>query len=254
MTCDEIQKHFSFLSTDQINYIVRKHGETRRNGKRVYFDEDYFESIDTEDKAYFLGLLFADGSSQIIQKSDNGFSHSVSIELNTTDRDVLEKFNKSIKNKNEIYDYSRESSEYKGQTRTRYMSRIVLFSKKMFDDLYKLGKQPVKVESCKRVPDIPFELIKHFLRGYFDGDGCVTITNKSVALQVYGTYEFLNSFKDGLQQLGVEVKNNVHKRKDANVSILSVNNKEEIKKIYNLFYSDTEFYMKRRKNRFDELL
>lgn len=253
MTCEEIQPLYPFLSVDQVNYIVRKNEKTRRNGKRVYFNQNYFESIDSEDKAYFLGLLFADGSVQVSQKSENGFSHLIVIELNTTDKEILRKFNKCIENKREVYDYQRLSEEYKGETHIRNMSKVTLYSKKMFDDLSALGKQPIKVDTCVKVPDIPQHLLRHFIRGYFDGDGSVTVSNGSIALHIYGTHRFLNSYKEKLESLGIRVNNQVHDKKDINVSMLSINTKSEIEKIYSLFYKDANFYIKRRKVKFEEL-
>lgn len=48
-------------------------------------------------------------------------------------------------------------------------------SKKVFHDLLKLGLTPRKSLTIKFPNDIPNKYFGHFIRGYFDGDGCVTI-------------------------------------------------------------------------------
>ena len=233
---------------------MKKHGKTRRNGKRVYFNENYFEKIDSINKAYFLGLLYADGSTFIKKKTDNSLSYVIAIDINTLDSAVLEKLNVELNNDRGVYHYQRESEEYKGEVRTRNMSKITLFSKKMFDDLWNLGKKPSKIDTCLTVPNILNELKKHFLRGYFDGDGSVTTSNNKISVHIYGTFEFLNSYKKSFEDLGIHFSNKVHKKRDANVSMLSLNNTEEIKKMYSIFYDGDGVYMQRRKNRFLELL
>lgn len=254
MTCQEIQPLYNFLSVDQVNYIVKKSGKTRRNGKRVYFNENFFEKIDTAEKAYFLGLLYADGSVMIIKKSENGFSHKIVLELNTTDKDILIIFNRLLENKNEVYDYQRMSEEYKGVSKLRHMSRIILHSKKMYSDLDRLGKKPMKTETCLSIPNIPSELKSHFIRGYFDGDGSVTNDNKGMSLLIYGTNSFLNSLKESVEELGIKVTHSVHDKKDTNVSMLGIKNREEIEKFYTMLYDNCgDYYMTRRKRKFEEL-
>ena len=49
-----LRQYYNLL---KLNKVERKNKVIRYN-----FDENYFESIDTEDKAYFLGFIVADGS------------------------------------------------------------------------------------------------------------------------------------------------------------------------------------------------
>ncbi|MEK6878698.1 MAG: hypothetical protein AABY22_03775, partial [Nanoarchaeota archaeon] len=58
--------------------------------RKHFFDFDFFNIINTEEKAYFLGLLYSDG---FITKNGN----QVVISLQENDVDILEKFKKSIK-------------------------------------------------------------------------------------------------------------------------------------------------------------
>ena len=57
------------------------------------FNKDYFERIDSKDKAYFLGLLYADGCNSISATKQH---HTIVLNLQEKDKDILDIFNKYI--------------------------------------------------------------------------------------------------------------------------------------------------------------
>jgi hypothetical protein len=125
-------------------------------GKLINFDENYFETIDAEEKAYFLGFISADGC--VIER--NGNCRVLSIHINKQDIDILEKFKKEINYEGEIS---------MGKSRSR-MCTIFCTSMKMFNDLSKYNVTPRKSRILK-FPKLPENMIHHYMRGYFDGDG-----------------------------------------------------------------------------------
>lgn len=134
--------------------IVKKCAEINRKNN---FNEDYFEKIDTEDKAYFLGLLYADGNIYLKR-------NRVQITLQKKDKYILEEFSKFINSTAKLY-----------VDREKYY-KLILDSKKMVKDLINLGCIPkkslkLKFPSCEQVPE---NLMNHFIRGYFDGDGSIS--------------------------------------------------------------------------------
>ena len=64
--------------------VLEKHNIQRvGNGKRKYnLDEHYFDKIDTPNKAYILGLLFADGNNSLVKST-------IRISLQESDKDIL---------------------------------------------------------------------------------------------------------------------------------------------------------------------
>lgn len=131
-------------------------------------DLNYFEKIDTEEKAYYLGLLYADG-----HISRSGFS----IELQDKDVKVLEDFSKvifgfvklSIVKPSVITFGNRQISR-------RAHFKLSVCSVHIKKQLLKLGLFPKK-SSTHNFPTeemVPKYLLRHFIRGYFDGDGCIT--------------------------------------------------------------------------------
>jgi intein-encoded DNA endonuclease-like protein len=122
-------------------------------------DDNYFENINTERKAYWLGFLFADGN---IGKNNNN------VFLTSKDKIVIESFLKDL--------------QYTGfitkEIHNKYKSVIWkarLCSSKMKQDLINLGCTSAKSLTI-RLPKLNDALYSHFVRGYFDGDGCVRVS------------------------------------------------------------------------------
>lgn len=155
----------------------------------VKIDEHVFDNIDTEEKAYWLGFLFADGC---LNKRDNSFELS----LAEKDKEHLEKFNIFIKHSRNI---KIKKINLNGKIFNCY--RCSFNSKHLCDTLKSYGCVPQKSNILK-FPNIDLfnnkSLIKDFLRGYFDGDGCITHINKEhtrIAIKICGTIDFLNEYQ-----------------------------------------------------------
>lgn len=116
------------LKPYQVYYILKKNNIEPRdnsiNSKKFQFNENFFETIDSEPKAYWLGFLFADG---YILTNSNSFGLS----LSTKDISHMEKFLKDISSNHKINIYRNNSN--------REYCRIRLYSKKTKEDLIKIG-------------------------------------------------------------------------------------------------------------------
>lgn len=134
--------------------VTRDFTKTRYSRKgRHKIDIDFFKKIDTEEKAYFLGIMFSDGS-----VSKNQFY------LKLNDEDIVVKFKEVLKcdypirhNENPYYNYILEVS-----------------SKEMCNDLINLGCTINKTKTIQ-FPNIEESLYRHFIRGFMDGDGCIRV-------------------------------------------------------------------------------
>lgn len=123
-------------------------------------NENFFESIDSEAKAYILGFIIADGC---LYKN----LHTVSIAIIQSDRQILEDIALSVGYTGEVRFLPRKEGDgYGGDDRVR----LRLNSVKMVQDLKKLGLTPSKSFTA-RLPSIPQELEHHLIRGLWDGDG-----------------------------------------------------------------------------------
>lgn len=133
-------------------------------------DNTYFEKIDTEEKAYIYGFLYADGYI-------NYKTQTFKIDLKQDDEEILEKIAKCMSYTNTIKHY-RQNVKLKGKQYDSHIARLVVTNKKMCDDLYSLGLRQKKSNIATFPKSVPKNLIRHFLRGYYDGNGSFNINTK----------------------------------------------------------------------------
>lgn len=167
----EIVDYYKNSST--ISKILKKHNvDTRTHlyGERKYsVNEHAFDEIDTEHKAYFFGLIYADGCTTI--------RNQVKFGLHARDVDILYKFAEFLES-----DYPVRLSNKRCE--------IAVTSKIMHDALTSKGIIPGRRHFYLAEPHIPLHLEHHFIRGLFDGDGCIStnhdhfvITNRRDCLE-----------------------------------------------------------------------
>lgn len=175
-TQKELGKFFD-VSDGCVGVLLRQNKiPTNPDSDRVYKLEnrDFFDVIDTQEKAYFLGLMFADGYNF---EARNRFH----IQLQERDKLLLEKFNQFLGSDRPL--------QFRVQETERHQNQYGLYicSKQMSDALARLGcvqakSLILKFPTSDQVPD---HLVRHFIRGYFDGDGCFYSGEKLVAGKIY---------------------------------------------------------------------
>jgi intein/homing endonuclease len=177
----EISKKFK-TKPKKISFILRENGVpiSARSCYRLPYslNDSYFEIIDTEEKSYFLGFLFADGC--VAEKSNR-------ISLNINDIEILQKFSNAIELTKDFY---KNPSHDKAIT-------LNFSSIKMKNDLIRLGCFPKKSLSLKfpTSDQVPDHLIRHFIRGYFDGDGHIYVKNHIFQFGIMSSKLFCEELK-----------------------------------------------------------
>lgn len=153
------------------------------------FDSHVFDSIDTEEKAYWLGFIYADG-----YISSRPGDYTFELSLKGRDIEHLRKFNIFMKHKKDNVSLSKTTCNGKEFLRCRW----TVGNKHLWETLNSYGCTPKKSLTLKFPDKAIFKnnsLIRHFLRGYFDGDGCISIDKKdNIACSVLGTENFLKGF------------------------------------------------------------
>ena len=175
------------------------------NSKKYNVDENYFEKINTPNKAYWLGFLYADGCI-LVRTRNNKTSYILEISLCEEDILHLEKFKMSLKSNTPIK-IKTIQNKYKA-------CRITICNKKICEDLIKLGCTPKKSLTLKfpNEKQVPKKLIPHFIRGYLDGDGCVYNGEYGMSISLVGTRNFLESIQNIInEELGL-TKTKINKK------------------------------------------
>ena len=159
ITIRAVAENFN-LSDPSIIKILNEYRIKRYTKVQLYSPElieNYFENIDDEFKAYFLGLIITDGCIH----NTKGKQSLISITLNEKDKYLLDAFKKHIKsNKNITYD-------------GRGCCQITILSNKMVNDLKQYGLIPNKSLKTVFPSNIPNHLYPHLIRGMIDGDGSI---------------------------------------------------------------------------------
>lgn len=143
-------------------WLIEEGYEIINYQNRLRCDETVFDKIDTEEKAYWLGFLFADGNI-------SSCGHRLEINLGAKDYDHLEKFRHFLK-----YEHPARLCKQSKKALSEYVSRLSLRNKRIWTSLYNLGCVPNKSLIAK-FPYITPELLPHLIRGYCDGDGSLGV-------------------------------------------------------------------------------
>ena len=212
-----LSKYLKYLNID-----IR---DKRKHRNDLVYDKNYFHNIDTEDKAYWYGFIMADGSIW------DGRSSHLCIEINNVDYHHLEKFRECLNSNHDI-----------GKRKGKEMCRIEVCSKEMVEDLKSLGCVPNKTEyGFINLDKLPFELWKHFLRGYLDGDGYISKTRWRIIYTVKSS-TLVNQLKDMFFKLGISMQIIPNK----SYFRLKTEAKEIFYKTLDVLYSDSNIYLDRK--------
>lgn len=166
------------------------------------YNHNYFENIDTPDKAYWLGFIYADGGVSINKKTN---SCELSIKLQASDCEHLRKFNQALNGNVSVTFDTRKCNL---NDKIYNTCQIRFYSSKLVNDLGKYGVIPNKTLSI-RFPNINQKYYNDFIRGYFDGDGCICENKKkngksSIAVNfACGTTDFLEDLRKVLYDNGI---------------------------------------------------
>ena len=203
---------------------------------RIYeIDEDYFNIIDTPNKAYVLGILFADGN---VSKKGN----YITISLQERDKDVLDALNKEYggNRKLSFLEYSKKNKNWQNQ----YC--LTVASKKMHDDIIRQGAMPQKSLNLRFPKYVPDELIRHFVRGYFDGDG--NLAKKEDRCSLISTVDFCEQLADIVSNV-LNIHATImycHGREDKTTRTFQIAGKCQVKAFLDWIYEDADIYMERK--------
>lgn len=144
-------------------------------------DFRFFQSVQSEPQAYWLGFIAADGSINTRRTK-----YGLIINLHISDKAHLELFRDTINGNHPIKEYQRTCT-------------IQIHSESLINDLSQYGIIPRKARRLRFPNNLPRYLIHHFIRGYFDGDGSIWIDLKGqLRFSIAGNYHFLKILQNKL--------------------------------------------------------
>ena len=221
------------------NIPIKQH--TKRSG--LFLKEDYFEEINTEAKAYFLGLLFTDGNIYIGNKKTN----QITLELTIRDKEILDIFKKELNTDNKI-------SYRKNIERAETVS-VRVFSEKMVKDLSKYYIIPQKTKRVNHLPIglIPVEFQKDFIRGLIDGDGSIYFfgdKKQYIGLTFCSySYNICQELQECCNKLiNTKNKHKIFTEKNKHISRMCYTKQDITEQLVTVLYKDSNYYLTRKYN------
>lgn len=173
----KICRKFNMPRTSVTRYAIRYNLYSTKFSREFknYINEDYFKNIDTSEKAYWLGFIMADGC--ITRRKNNG-ELSFIITIQQSDHNHLIKMAKAFDfDPNKI----KKGSKLRRET-TCYYSQIRTYNQEFCKNLYSHGIIERKSGYESLPKEIPDNLIRDFVRGFYDGDGNIDERQKSVTV------------------------------------------------------------------------
>lgn len=235
-----IMEKYDIKSSKTIYDILERNGREHLVANKKYnVDDKYFEYINNEEKAYWLGFLYADGYVRLKE----GRSGELRLKLKKDDRKHIELFAKSINSTHPIKNMTSkvivDNVEYISECST-----FSVYNTKMVNDLIRHGCINNKTFKIK-FPELKNDLIRHFMRGYFDGDGCVNLYNKNkLRISITsGSYNFIKSYMNILKKLNWKQQKLTQQD---NAFTIHSGNKHDIGVIFNFFYKNSSIYLNRK--------
>ena len=221
--------------------VMKEYNIQSKRKNRYTVNEHFFDKIDNEKKAYILGYIYADGYV--------GDEKTNNIVISSKDLQILKNIAEAMEFTGEIR--KARKGGYEGST----ISYVINFSSmQIASRLRGLGLYPNKSLTIGTIPSIPDELKRHFLRGYFDGDGTITrnINNRKWKSKVYSYERFsmlliatLPMIEDIIRTFNIK-KYSIKKSKTKEMFYLRISAKSEMEYMYELMYKDATIYLERK--------
>lgn len=224
-------------------------------GVRKYFpqsikyncDQDYFSVIDTEEKAYWLGFIFADG--WLCYEYDNRVKAKrlrFGIEISSIDKQHLMLFKKAIKSNAVV-----SSRVRPGKIKKIKVSCIRVGNQRFCNSLTKFFP-PGKKSHLIRIPELKEELYRHFIRGYFDGDG--SITKPNMVSLTSNSKQMLEDIEQRFtnENIGYVKLDHLYKYKAKNCWKL-IKNGDEAGRICNYLYNNSSINLERKHKKYCQI-
>lgn len=239
---------------NQLKFINENYELYCTHSSKRKIRHDIFSNIETELQAYLLGIYASDGSADMKRKT-------IRLQLQSEDKDIVNLFKNTISPNARTF----VKQPYKTTGRNGMIINgngsygVDISSSIIVNDLIKIGFPYNKSYYNIKIPNINKDLVRHFIRGYFDGDGCITgwlSIEKGKKDRVRYSFDICSKQKailydiiDFFNENDININLNYIKRDD--MYRIKTSSKLEIKKIYNLLYNDSNFYLNRKYNKFN---
>lgn len=226
------------------NHRVRTYSE---NNRRYNRNSNYFDKIDTVNKAYILGLLWADGCNLPLRSQ-------IVLSLQERDKAVLDSIKNQLEYQGNLSFIKLHAKNQNYQNQYRLCIEDIHMSKVL--ESYGMVRAKSLILKFPSENVLPKELHPSFIRGYFDGDGSVGLQTRLRKTQatIVGTWDVCQKISVYLKSSGC--KNSIQHPKqslDHNTYVVSINGFSNVRLFGNIIYSQDGIKMQRKYDRFVQI-
>lgn len=219
-------------------YNVPIRNDLLRGPNNYGLNKSYFNTIDTSNKAWCFGYLYADGSANKNKRC---------IEITSIDKDALEKLIKEMYTGQKPLEVI---SKDKKVNAIHDQYRLSIHSREMWEDVVSMGLIPNKSLILQPPTGIPTNLYSHFWRGYYDGNGSLSYSLKDNAYtrdcsitSSVDFCEYTRKFFKNTLDIDMTVQYITNKHQYARVSINSL---YDMMDFLDYIYKDAELFIDRK--------
>lgn len=235
------------ISISAMCCLLKRRGIIPKNRpiRKYSVNENYFDKIDSEEKAYFLGFLYADG--YVHEKRG-----CVTISLRYNDKEILVKLNKLISSNRPLAKIN--YNKYKRGTKNQF--RLNINSKKIAIKLKKIGCSQNKSFTLKFPnKEILNNFERAFIRGYFDGDGSFGRYKEKLNNRTRASFSIMSTNKFNIKlktivesELGINTYIYKRKKKKYSKYISSLKSSGDVNtiKFLDWIYKDSSIALRRK--------
>jgi len=220
-----IGKRFK-VSTPTIAKYLKLNNIKSHATSKYSINDNYFNKINTKDKAFVLGILFADGC-------NHSNSNEISINLQEQDKRILEKINKKIETNRPLY-------FVKKNKKGRNQYKLSIYNKKISQDLYRSGMVPRKSLILEFPDFLSDDLLASFIRGFMEGDGCIHINKrKNSSIVIVSSKFFINRLNEIIKEkFNISCTKYKLKKANKNTLYLAIGGNKQVERFLDWIYED----------------
>jgi intein/homing endonuclease len=212
----------------------------RHHSQKYDIDFSWFENANTEEFAYFLGFFYADGY-------NNEKQIKIAIVLKEQDKEILEKFSNLFFGNRPIRTYNIACQTNKNNA----VCSLVVGNKELTKMLSSFGAPQNKTFKIRFPVWLHKDLYRHFIRGYFDGDGSCMKCKNQYRISIASNIEFNSQLKEIVKEYtNLEFDLRPHGK----ITTLYKGGNKNTIIFLNWLYDNSTIYLQRKYDRYKELL
>lgn len=236
MNCSQVARRLGIDQQSMNTRLKMKFNLSILPDGKKQVDSHFFDVIDSEEKAYWLGFFYADG-----YNSGKG----IELTVKSSDKNHLKKFKQAIKSKHNIGHKIVKLSE-----KEYGAYRISIKDKGLSAGLSNHGCYKAKTFDIK-FPDLDsLELYRHFVRGFIDGDGCISKHASYIGIEITcASYSFIRSMQDYFCEV-CKIKSSIRKDEREKAYSLKTTSRDEAIGAIKYLYNESNIYLDRKYKQF----